>query len=259
MRGFHNNGNTCYFNSALQCLLHVPALSNYFIQHAYTGGCEFTRAYAHLTQRFWTVEDTPTPLDVRSLVVMFQRVFPRFTLGHPHDVQEAVLCIIDILERAVPDLKQLFYGQKVQETIYPGGKKEHEEDFSVHLICSNSDNFQTMLEESMQWNTLTDYVDDAGKAHHVATTRNVFRTMPPVFMVSFDKKSFIKSSEYLEIGHIKYRMVAAAAHAGIQWGGHYVAYTRRKDTWYYNNDEHVEEMSGLPKQGGFYLMVYVLA
>ena len=227
------------------------------MRHGYTGPCEFTRTYAALTQRFWVIEEKRSPLDIRSLLVMFQRQFPRFVLGHPHDVQEAVLCIIDILERAVPEIKSIFYGKKVQETVYPGGKKEHEEDFSVHVVCSNGDNFQAMMEDSMQWNTLTDYVDDSGKMHYVATTRNIFREMPPVLMVSFDKKSFITVSEYLEVGHVKYRLLSAAVHAGVQHGGHYVAFTRHKDVWYYKNDEFVEQVP-LPQKGGFYFLVYTL-
>lgn len=257
MRGLHNIGNTCYFNTSLQCLLQVPPLSNYFIRSGYDGPCEFTRLYAQLTSVFWKAEDKREPLDVRPLLEVFQRHFPRFVIGQPHDVQEAVLCIIDILERAVPELKTLFYGKKRQETLYPGGKKEHEEDFSVHLMCSNSNDLQTMLEESIQWNTLTDYTDDTGKTHNIATTRNIFSVMPRVFMVSFDKKSFINTSEYLEVGHLRYRLLAAAAHAGIQWGGHYVAFTRHKDKWYYKNDEHVEETT-LPQQGGFYFLVYIV-
>jgi len=199
--------------------------------------------------------DDPPIMDVRALLTMFQQRFPRFITGEQHDVQEAILCIIDILEKGAPELKTLFYGKKMQETVYPGGKKTREEDFSVHLMCSNGGDFETMFKESLQWNTLTDYVDDDGVRHHVATTRNVFTALPPVFMVSFDKKSFITLSEYIALGDIQYRLVAVAAHVGIQWDGHYVAFTRRGDQWYYANDEHVEATT-LPKMGGFYFLIY---
>lgn len=227
-----------------------------FTRIGYTGSCEFTKAFFDLSHRV-AVTEKGAPLDVRSLLVMFQKHFPRFTLGRQHDVQETILCIIDILERGAPELKTLFYGKKMQETIYPGGKKTHEEDFSVHLMCPvGGKDFEAMFKESLQWNTLTDYIDDTGKTHHVATTRNVFTALPRVFMVSFDKKSFITLAEHIEVVGVKYRLLTAAAHAGVQWDGHYVAFTRCGDQWYYMNDDFVEKVGSLPRKGGFYFLMY---
>ena len=52
-KGLANLGNTCYMNSALQCLIHVPDLSNHLLKHGYDGPCELTREYAKLLKELW--------------------------------------------------------------------------------------------------------------------------------------------------------------------------------------------------------------
>lgn len=259
-RGFVNSKNTCYFNVTLQCLFHVPALSNYLNRSPHRGSCDFSRAYCELLRAYWRAEE-PTAaaaLDPTPLLREFQKHFPRFVDGEQHDVQEAVLCVIDVLERAMPELKRMFYGKKIQETIWPGGKNTTEEPFSVHLLTARPGaTMETMLEDSVAWRTLDGFVDDAGKAHHVATTRAVFSELPPLLLISFDKKSDVEVFERLEIGRVHYRLVATALHTGIQWGGHYVAFCFHRG-WFAVNDERVSALDGAPPPaGGHYFFVYV--
>lgn len=256
-RGFVNVKNTCYFNTALQCLFHVPVLSNHLNQTAYGGACEFTRVYLDLLRTYWRAGET-SALDASPLVREFQKHFPRFVDDDQHDVQEAILCIIDILERAMPELKRMFYGKKTQETIWPGGKNSVEEVFSVHLLTSkHGATLESMLQDSTAWRTLEGFVDAEGKTHHVATTRTLFSELPPVFMISFDKKSVVDVYERLEIGQVKYRLVATAVHAGMQFDGHYVACCWHRG-WFVVNDDRVTALEGAPTPGGHYLFVYVV-
>jgi len=256
MRGITNIGNTCYFNTALQCLVHVPVVSNYFLHHTYEGDCQFTQLFSIFVHAFWNTSHTRS-INVVNLVKTFQDKFPRFIHDSQHDVQEAVLCIIDILETSVPTLKQYFYGKKVQETVWPNGSKKHEEDFSVHILCSNSQNLKDMLLDSFKWNTLVDYIDDTGKPHHVATTRCFFSKYPQVLMITFDKRGHVDAKERLTIDGHKYELVSSAVHVGHQSNGHYVAFTKYDDIWYYKNDQVIREHQ-FPHSAPHYLLMYNL-
>ena len=123
-----------------------------------------------MTRLFWKVSDNHT-IDVTLLRNVFQEKFPRFNDDEQHDIQETILCIIDILEQSVPIIKQWFYGKKNQQTIWPGGKSERTEDFSIHILCSQPLSLEDMLRDSMKWNPITDFIDDNKKVHHIATTR----------------------------------------------------------------------------------------
>lgn len=257
MKGIQNKGNTCYFNTALQCLLYIPALSNYMIRTPYSGECEFTRAYSDLVRVYWT--KGRNHVDVSAVLGAFVQKFPRFAkMEEQHDVQEAVLCILDILERSVPTIKPWFYGRKTQETVWPTGKSTSDEDFSVHLVTSSrSNDMGQILEKSTDWNVIDNYVDDDGKRHNLATTRMVFSHLPRVLMISFDKKqSRVRILEKLVIGDAQYDLISAAVHVGDQDDGHYVSFVKRKNKWLFINDDHVEEY-GLPEEASYYFMVYM--
>ena len=255
MKGFENLGNTCYFNTAIQCLLYIPVMSNYFIRNPYDGECEFTKIYSSLVRVYWTKGQET--LNVKPLLEEFQKKFPRFKSNEQHDVQEAIMCIIDVLEQAEPDVKNWFYGKKVQETIWPGGKSTNEEDFSVHLITSSGNDMAKMLSKSTDWNVLENFEDGEGKVHNVATTRMVFSKLSRVLMISFDTKSHIKIIENIHIGGLEYNLIASAVHVGHQHDGHYVSFVKRRNKWFLLNDESVKEHD-LPLEAGHYFMVYNL-
>jgi len=255
MKGFVNLGNTCYFNTSIQCLLQIPQLSNYFINNAYTGNCKFTKLYSTLVRLYWSQEHKGC-INIKQLIHQFYDKFPRFKNNSQHDAQESVLCIIDILETSIPELKQLFYGKKTQETIWPGGKNMIDEDFSIHIVRSNGKDLGEMLSKSTDWNYIEDFTDNDGKKYNVATTRMLFSKLSPVLMISFDTKSNVNVVENIIIDKFKYKLISTAIHVGHQHDGHYVSFVNNGNQWYYINDDFVEKQD-LPAQASHYFLVYL--
>lgn len=257
MKGFRNLKNTCYFNTSIQCLLQIPVMSNYFLKNEYKGDCEFTFLYSKLVNLYWTRDESLKTIDISQLFSSFQKKFPRFKDGEENDIQECILCIIDIIETTLPIIKEWFYGKKIQEVVWSGGKSSTEELFGMHILTSNGDNMKTMLENSFKWNIIENFIDENNKIHHVATSRTLFSKFPKVLIISFDKKSMLTAAENINLDGNEYKLIASGIHVGNQFSGHYVSFTKHKGQWYYKNDEFVSQKS-LPSYAGHYVLIYNL-
>lgn len=249
MHGFHNNGNTCYFNSAVQCLLHVEGLSERILQE--DGISEpFVVAYRELG-RLYFGEKQILKIDISPLLRLFREKFPRFHSMWPHDAQEALFCMMDTLD---PYLKDIVCGEREQYTVWPGGKKIVKEPFSMLLIHGeNGKTVDELVRKSEEWHTLTDYVDDSGKSHHVATTRTTITRFPRVLFVSFDKKTRVTAGDILD----KYEVCGSIIHMGSQEGGHYMSMIKRNATWILQDDTTLTQVD-FPETQDHHVLMYTL-
>ena len=259
MHGFINLGNTCYFNSAIQLLLHVHEISAHIIDNKYTGECKFTKEYEKLIHIYFKTPDVKV-FTIGPILNEFVKVFPRFKIGEPHDAQDAVFCIIDILEKSYPFIKELIYGKTKQVTISPVSKNTHESPFCIHILNveRNIKCLKKMIEKGYKWNTLEDYVDNNGKKHHVATTRTTFLKYPKILFISFDKKSYVEIEEQLILDDNVYNLRSSIIHKGIQYGGHYMSIIKRGDDWLIQDDDNLGKLNNFPKEDNHFVLVYNL-
>jgi len=259
MHGFINLGNTCYFNSAIQFILHVHEISAHILDNKYTGECEFTKTYENLVRIYFHTKETKV-FTIGPILQEFVKIFPRFILGQPHDAQDAIFCIIDILEKSYPYIKELIYGETKQITISPVGKNITQIPFCIHILNMEKDvkDVNTMIQESNKWNTIEDYIDNKGTKHHVATTRNIFSKYPKIFLISFDKKSFVKIDEELKIENNVYKLRSTIIHKGIQYGGHYMSITNLGDDWLIQDDDKLGKLNHFPKEDNHFILAYSL-
>ncbi len=292
MKGLENLGNTCYFNSGLQCLLQTPQLSNYLIFRKYTGQCEFTQEYQKVVKKMWInkgmLQESP-----QKLLHLFKKRYSQFDNTDQHDTQEMILCVLEILEKAIPFeplkfpvirqsctigsphtlVKEIFYSQLLQETVCPTETtRSNQETNNIMVFTEKDTDVLTSLKDYTKWNVLEDFEDTNGTKQNVATTRNTFWFPPCILIIGYKMytgKYRVSIEQELDISECihpnssyrnrnKYTLYGACKHQGSTGGGHYVSYTCHNKQWYYKNDCITKKVSGVPPKDYYYLLFYKL-
>lgn len=104
--GLQNLGNTCYMNSALQCLVHIPELTQYFMYGCYQTELntdnplgmdgKVAMSFAHLVSSLFDKKSNRgtsfTPRDFKSTIGYFNSMFSGY---HQQDSQEFLAFLLD--------------------------------------------------------------------------------------------------------------------------------------------------------------------
>jgi uncharacterized UBP type Zn finger protein len=190
--------------------------------------------------------------DTAKLLRLFRTRFLQFTTHDPHDAQEAFICMIDILE---PFTKPVINFKMVQETVCTSGKTFTEVESTVLTLGPTpSRNIEDSLKKSIDWVPIENYEDSNGKVWNVAATRTVFSTFPQILVLSMTCKMNLIVPETILSGG--YTLIASCIHIGTNRGGHYVALTKHKGTWYLKDDMMVTQKSEFIHDAGHYLLIF---
>ncbi|XP_059640812.1 ubiquitin carboxyl-terminal hydrolase 9-like [Cornus florida] len=116
LAGLQNLGNTCFMNSAIQCLVHTPPLVEYFLQD-YSDEInkqnplgmhgELAVAFGDLLRKLWS--SGRVPIAPRAFKGKLARFAPQFSGYNQHDSQELLAFLLDGLHEDLNRVKQKPY------------------------------------------------------------------------------------------------------------------------------------------------------
>ncbi|CAN4099044.1 unnamed protein product [Withania somnifera] len=116
LTGLQNLGNTCFMNSALQCLAHTPKLVDYFlgdykreINHDNPLGMngEIATAFGDLLKKLWA--PGASPVAPRIFKLKLAHFAPQFSGFNQHDSQEVLAFLLDGLHEDLNRVKNKPY------------------------------------------------------------------------------------------------------------------------------------------------------
>ncbi|XP_047960151.1 ubiquitin carboxyl-terminal hydrolase 8-like isoform X3 [Salvia hispanica] len=122
LTGLYNLGNTCFMNSAVQCLVHTPKLVDYFLgnfrkdlnyENPLGMNGKLAIAFGDLLRKLWAPEAKPVaPRMFKSTISSFA---PQFGGYNQHDSQEFLSFLLDGLHEDLNRVKRKPYVQAKEE------------------------------------------------------------------------------------------------------------------------------------------------
>ncbi|XP_024985161.1 ubiquitin carboxyl-terminal hydrolase 8-like isoform X2 [Cynara cardunculus var. scolymus] len=144
LTGLYNLGNTCFMNSAIQCLVHTPQLVNYFLgdfrkdlnfENPLGMNGKLALAFGDLLRQLWTPGATSVaPRAFKSRVAGFA---PQFSGYNQHDSQEFLAFLLDGLHEDLNRVKIKPYNE-IKDTDGVSDKEVADEHWQNHLARNDS-------------------------------------------------------------------------------------------------------------------------
>ena len=266
--GLTNIGNTCFMNSAIQCLSNIPQLTEWAkTQLISKRKKSVAQAYASLIQSMWSGDNScVTPRTIKQRVSQYAPIFSDFAQKDSHEFMNSLLNALhselaanDSLEEQssiVTDLFRICTESVV--TCLQCGTHESTEETTYCLPLPLGEDEQVSLTMLVNDFTKEEQLDGQYYCSHCQDLRqakqktSISCPLPPVIIVQLKRFSFdgtdaklntlvhypVVNWKVLENDASTYNLIGVSMHVGNLKRGHYTANARLNGSgrWYHFND-----------------------
>ncbi|KAK8885873.1 hypothetical protein M9Y10_041330 [Tritrichomonas musculus] len=270
--GLYNQGATCYINSAIQALYHIPLFRKTIYDIPTENEEDQTKSVPlNLQCLFYNLQCGKKTCSTIMLTTSFG--WEKDEVYRQQDIEEFLKKLISILDdimKKIPNMKDkisfLFEGKTIQ-TI---------KDYSNNVLSNNEEIFYDLsidvkktLEDSFKKFTkeeyISDYTDSRSPTPQLVTYQTLLLTLPRILQIQIKRYKYnvitgsaekidseLSYTEEIDLAPFmykkdptqctKYKLFGVIVHSGIASGGHYYIYCKpeMKEDWYVFNDSWVQ-------------------
>ena len=248
MLTFENSSNRCWFNSAVQAVIHVPQLANLLRDDIFSqilvkkrkNSSDFAVELSRVAREYWSSFKHEKVENLDALFEIFVKINRNFGGKKMYDATEAFLAIIETLDGAFVAKESLPLPEGCSLESWNEHIIKTKSSFLSDILLGQSKrvyNGETSFEHfsalTLSKPTVAAGIEDYLHDEDTGIVRE-FTKLPLILPIIFQKgvdKQFIHYETSMSVGNVDYVLFAVMLHAGNHAGGHWVSMGSNAGVW----------------------------